>query len=506
MVDTRPVRRDRQSRTLAHVNSLTASAKILTPETINSQSLTPRDWQEEAWKYYHSLGELRYAVSDWLGNALSRVRLIPAVIYPGQEPQVVEDGPIVQIVGELAGGVGGQAAAMKKFAIHLTIPGDSYLVGEEVNGERVWGVYSSNEIRVKSRGSTSRLGAGSVAYVTYEVMSGENSWRTMSEESLVVRLWYPDEQYSWRATSPCEAALPIMREIDMYNRYIIAILLSRLAMNGLLLIPSEVTFPVKEQFKNSADPFIAELIDIASRSIQNPGTASAAIPLPLKVPAELIEKFRHLTFESKIGDRVLEDRNRALTRLATSLNLPAEILTGVADINHWGQWQLEESAIKIHISPLAEMVCMLLTRGYLEAMMGAANLSMTTSDGGRYLIWYDTSALAQQPDRSGDAKEVYDRGELTGDELRVQTGFETDDAPSTEEFKQIALRRIALSGGADAMRALSIITDDKSLIPPTPEPPVAPQAPDATAPGDTSQPTNAPPETKPGSAPATPPR
>src|SRR4030042_2399930 len=128
MVDTRPVRRTRTPKSLTEQHgsgSLVASTQLLTADNTRSLVINPRDWQREAWNFYHSMGELRYAVSDWFGNAMSRVRLVPCVVLPGKDPEPITDGPVAQLVSELAGGIGGQAAAMKKFAVSLTVPGGS---------------------------------------------------------------------------------------------------------------------------------------------------------------------------------------------------------------------------------------------------------------------------------------------------------------------------------------------------------------------------------------------
>jgi hypothetical protein len=140
-------------------------------------------------------------------------------------------------VSSLAGGIGGQTAMLKKLAVHLSVPGDSYVVGEDPTGvgdpaRFDWKVLSSSELQVARRDP-----------LTYRVMEYEGRWRTLQGEYFVCRVWNPDDEFSWRASSSVMSALPIMREVDYWNRYIIAILLSRLAMNGMLLVPSEVTFP-----------------------------------------------------------------------------------------------------------------------------------------------------------------------------------------------------------------------------------------------------------------------
>lgn len=470
MGDRRPVRPVRRTlpavkpgyeRVVRPYSGLTSSAQILDESVSRSLLIQSTEWQTEAWNFYRSLGELRFAIRDWFAAGMSRIRLIAAVVRPGEDPSPVIDGPMADLVANLAGGIGGQAEMMTRLSVHLSVPGDSYLVGEQ-DYNTVWRVCSADEIRIMQRNV---LGQDGIYRNVYAIMEGINEWRTLGPDSLVVRIWRADDQYAWRASSACEAAIPIMREIDYYNRYIVSVLLSRLALNGVLLIPAEVTFPAKDIYKDAEDPFVAELIDIATKSIQNPGTAAAALPIPIKVPSQYIEMFKHLTFDSIMHEDVLDNRMQAIKRLATSLTIPAEVLTGEASMNHWGRWQMEESAIKLYFSPTAEVICNGLTKGYLLPMAEASGLDLVAPDGGKYVVWYDTSALAQTPDRSGTATQLYDRGEIDGSALRRETGFEEADKPTTEELKTMSLQRIALSAGAGAMDALAKLTGDESIAP-----------------------------------------
>lgn len=481
--------------------ALVSSALVLQPEDVLTKNLViqPNEPQKEAWQFYRALGEVQFAVGVWLAGCVSRIRLVVAEEQPGgDEPVPLEDDhPATQLLASIAGGIGGQTAMLKRMAVHLSVPGDSYLVGEDPfsTGDPAkfkWTVYSSSEIQIARRNP-----------LTYRVLEYEGQWRTLRGEYMVCRVWNPDDEFSWRSSSSVMSSLSIMREVDYWNRYVVAILLSRLAMNGLLLIPAEVNLPVDPRFKDAADPFLAKLVDTASKAIKNPGTAAAAIPTPLKVPADLIEKFKHLTFDTPVGDKVQEHRNAALNRLATGLNVPAEVLTGMGKINHWGQWQLEESAIKIHISPLVETICAGLTEGCLVPLAKAAGVDLTGPTGGRVIIWYDPTELTQQPNRSGDAQAAYDRGDMTAEGLMRESGFEEDDIPSLEEFKEIALKKIALAAGADALTALGMLTGDQSLVPVPTASPTATG--DGTSPPSDAEPapagteptaTNGPPDTR----------
>jgi hypothetical protein len=489
-------------------HALIASARVLTG--IGDPLIQKREWQREAWDFYHAMGEFWYGVT-WKANAMSRVRLVAAKLAPGgDEPEILrddqvgdpgeedadaetsqprsklteQDRKVVGIVERFGGGIGKQSAILKSLTVQLSVPGEGFVVGEqrvldEASGtlaEPTWSVKSADEIRRKEVGTTakrtpkflSRIGPGVARGESrYEVQIEENMWMPLSAESLVCRVWSPDEQFHWRASSAALAALPILREIDLYNRRIIADIVSRLASNGILLMPQEATFATNPAFKDAADPFIAEFIDTASKAIKNPGSASAAIPIPIKVPAELVDKFVHLTFAAAWDSGILDARDRALRRLAVTMEQPEEVLTGVQNVNHWTAWQIDESGIKIHIAPMAEIVVDALTMGYLTPMMEAASIPLVAEDGSRYVMWYDVSELTAKPDLGEAAEAAHANGAISDMAYRREKGFTEDDAPSDDELQKMILRFLSFQGNAQAMGQLFPDLAD-AMAPPTP--------------------------------------
>lgn len=399
-------------------------------------------WQNTAWLYYASIGPLNYGL-NWLSNAMGRVALTIAEVQPGnEEPEILETGPAVEILHQLKWD---ESAIMSDLALQLSVPGRGYLVGREIApGMRDWQVYSPDQIRPARNGRDWE----------WELWEYGKQW-TPLDGAFVAPIRDADDRYDWMDTSTTRGALTILREIDLYDRDIVSSLVSRLANNGLLLVPQEVTFPTRQQFNDNEDPFMATLIDAARQSIKEPGSASAAIPIPLKVPSQFIEKFRHLALASGVDDKVLIAREKALNILADSMNLPKEIITGMGDTNHWSAWQLEESAIKTHIAPLAELICRGLTRGFLYPQMAAANQKITGPNGGRLVVWYDTTALAMRPDKSANAFQAYDRAEISGVALRREIGFTEDDAPTPDELRT----QLLIKAAAMAQHALTVIEE-----------------------------------------------
>src|SRR5216110_3371030 len=462
--------------------ALTAAAQ---PISTVRKPMTPQyqSWQDEAWAYYDELGEFRYAV-NWKSEMTSRVRLRVGKLVPNQdEPVILSSGIEADLINDLGGGIGGQSEILESLSTQINVPGDAYLVGETIKDKNVWCVRSANEIRLRRTKNSN-----------YEVIDEETSdntttnWRPIAKESLVVRVWRPHKRYHHVADSPARAMRPTMRELELVNRKIQAQYLSRLASDGAFIIPEEVVFPTRPEFQDAPDPFIAEWIETAREAIAQPGTASAVIPIPMRVPAEYADKFNFIDFSMKEDEKIIEKRESAIRRLATQVDVPAEILLGMGDVNHWSAWQLEEGAIKTHISSDVEIICAALTIGYLHPRLLAMG-----EDTENLVVWYDTSELTARPNKSEVAKDAYDRLEITGHAYRRELGFDDDDAPKDDDLKSMVLRNRATNPNVGMAALSELIGEPKLADVGAPPPPVAPPE---VPPADGKAPADGPPDTQ----------
>lgn len=471
-------------------NAMVASAAVLGAQ----RKLTPvyASWQEQAWGFYEQLGEFESAVS-WRANTMSRVRLLAARINPGGgEPEPVENGPAAEAVTRLAGGPGGQSQMMAELATHLSVVGECWLVGEDdpdLKDMELWSVRSADELRATNTGM-------------WQLRDDPRatSWRT-GTDVVVVRVWDPHPRRGWEADPASRHAFSAMTKLDLANKRIIATLISRLASNGLLLYDKErLSFHTTEQTAAGSptgtggsggepDPFAAMLVDVASRGIKDPTSPEAVIPIPIGYsigdgglanvdPKVLLQ---HITFASDVDEKLLAQRQDALRELATALDMPVEALIGMEGVNHWGAWAIEETGIKIHIAPAAELVCHALTVGYLHPYLEAEG-----EDPAGLVVWYDPSELTLRPDRSANTLQAYDRLEASGDALRREFGLAEDDAPDQDELESMILKKQAGMESLSAT-ALSALTG---------APPPAPVAPDTgTTPAEEPAAGQGPPDT-----------
>jgi hypothetical protein len=432
-----------------------------------SSSISAHGWHHDAWDYYDTIGELRFGV-NWIANAMSRVNLVAArpPDSPGGDPIIIDpEDPIntpaqkraAEIVELIAGGQSGQGQMLLSFGIHLSVTGVAWLVAEPSLDDPLsdrfdtWLVLSTEEIRETRDGRV-------------EIRVGEKRWRDLHPNAIVVRVWRKHPRRSWEPDAPVRGVLAVLSEIDLLNRHIHATATSRLAGAGVLAIPSEAVFPPGQgpQASQPVDPddqnttapedgFVDTLIDAMTTPLIDRGSAAAVVPLVVKVPGELVDKIKHLTFSTPFDDRVMDLLDQAIKRLALGLDIPPEVLTGTGGMNHWGAWQVAEEAITLHIEPLSETVVHALTIGFLEAALTAEGY-----DPREAMIWYDTSDLRTKPDKTASALEAYDRNELSADALLREMGFSPEDAPDDEERRRNVL--LSVVRGAPTL-APSILMD-----------------------------------------------
>lgn len=414
--------------------ALTAAALNVNAISAGRQRITPTNntWQQELWGYYDTLGEFFISVT-WRAYMISRVRLRAGRLKPGSdEPEIIDEGPAADLVNSFAGGTVGQVPLMRKLSVLLDVPAEGWLVGETRNGRDEWKMLSSDEIQRK----------GQNQFQTIDENSSEGNiyWRSLGSDAMITRVWRPSDRYNYMARSPAFSARSAMRELELVNRHIVAQYLSRLASAGVVLFPDEITFPVRDEFMDAPDPFVREWIETAAEAIRTPGSASAVIPMPFRVPAEYVDKVKHVDFTLKMDDKIIEKRDSARKQLTTFLNVPTDLLFGAGDVNHWGLWQLEEGAIRTYIAGDVELMMDGFTRGYLTPHLKAQGVP----DAEQFVFWYDASELMVRPDKSQNAKDAYDRLEISGKAYRREGGFDEDDQPTNDELTAMVLRKLAL--------------------------------------------------------------
>ena len=464
-------------------------------------------WQQEAWRLYDVIGELRF-IANWIGSALSRVRVYVAQVDEnGRIQQEVKDKKIGGLSDTLFNGPAGLAEALRLMGINLTITGDVYIVGRpgvedtaNVQDEYLlndsWMVLSGSELR--------RFGPRGQKVLLIDGWGPQKQALKLDPANdLIIRVWTPHPRRGLWADSPTRGAMPMLYEIERLTRYVFAQIDSRLVSAGLLPIPQEISFPDADPELSSAEALTSQLMRAGSASLKGEGTAAGVMPTVVEVPMDALGKIGLVNFASELSQQAQELRTEAIRRMALAMDIDPSILSGMGDANHWGAWQIFEGQIKIHIEPLMTRICDGLTTAYLRPA-----LKTMKEDPERFIYWYDTAGLTVRPQRLQDTQSLYKDRIVSSATVLREGDYKLSDAPDSVEdtrnfVRDLMMRNPNLIADATMRKAAQL---DETVFPPNaqiqvqgaggPMPPPPPPdgisaAPAGTAPPDNSTAQNA---------------
>lgn len=400
------------------------------------------EWQRAAWDFFDMIPEYHQACVI-TGALLSRASLIVVERKEdvgGRPSWIPTDNPYARAALEqLYGGPEGQSEMLRQFGLHFSVAGEGWLMGpanSDTADAEDWQVAAATEI--------TRTGG-----------DWKVNGKAVENLGMVKRIWKAHPKDHSKADSPTRAILPSLSELLQLRKRIAAQIDSRLTGAGILLLPSETEFPAGPTRQlNDGDPAVVRdsiqagdaqgladlLLDVAQEAIQNPESASAAIPIIATAPGEYIDKAQLLTFWSELDKTAPKLRQELREEIARGMDIPIEVLLGGAGSNHWNMWLSDENSIKIHAEPLLKVITSSLTTEYLRT-----GLEGLVPDPKKYAIHADTSQMRMRPNRSKEALELYDRLILSPAAAARENGFDESDV-MTDEERQIALMLKVASG------------------------------------------------------------
>lgn len=391
------------------------------------------DWQKEAWRLYDIVPELR-KLSGRIGDSLAQARLyVTQVDETGEETGEVEQENIRRLAA-VPLGTGAQRDDMLRLAgTDLAVGGECYIVGENAasNPEAASGAWF-----VVTGAAIKKL--GDQISVKRPRTAGGGSLALTDGQDILIRCWRPHPNDTDQADSFTRSAIVPLREIELLTKREFAELDSRLTGAGVWFLPEGVDFPREDSDPEGMAGFMAVLQRAAAASMSDQSTAAAMVPIMATVPDHVLDhldKIRPINFWSELSAEISPMKDKAILRLASSAEIPAEVLTGIGDANHWTAWLVSEEGIR-WIKGYLGLVADALTRGFLHLAL----TSMGVADPERYAFAFDTSTLAARPNRLDDALKLRELF-LISDEETVKAGaFDPDQMPTvTERAAQIAL-------------------------------------------------------------------
>lgn len=435
------------------------------------------DWQSEAWEYYDAIGEIKYAF-NLVASVVSRIRLYAAAVdNPAESPVPVHNSDVVdqrlasaaeRALARLDSAYGGQAGLLRDAALNLSVSGECYLVQFPARkGSGVpesWDVRSTDELQVDAKNQYLIIPRRDVV-----TSGGKNAAAALKlpNTSFVGRIWRAHPRYSEEADSSMRGLLDLCAELLLLNRTFRATARSRLNA-GALYLPDGLSvaaspdpdYPYDDEnnlspeitAEEAADEFEDQLIDAMTTPIRDEDSASAVVPLIIRGPAELGDRIKQFKFERSFDPALAQRADRVLERILQGLDVPKDVVTGLANVKYSNALQIDEALYKAHIEPLMLIIVDALTVMYLRPALMSSGFS--EDEVRRLCIWYDPSQVATRNDRAADADSGFDRMAISFDTWRRAHGFSTADAPDP---KEVALRILVEKGSISPELTQSMI-------------------------------------------------
>ena len=423
------------------------------------------DWQGEAWEYYDAIGEVKYAF-NLVASVVSRIRLYAAAIdNPAETPVSVRSSNFIdprlaaaaeRALARLDSAYGGQAGLLRDAALNLSVSGECYLVQFPAKAgtgvPESWDIRSTDELQVDSKNAymiVPRRDMGSAS-------RGSDKSIKLPNQAFVGRIWRAHPRYSEEADSSLRGLLDLCAELLLLNRTFRATARSRLNA-GALYLPDGLSvaaqgdpdYPYDDEnelnpgvtVEEAEDEFEDQLIDAMTTPIRDEDSASAVVPLIIRGPAELGDKIKQFKFERSFDPALAQRADRVLERILQGLDVPKDIVTGLANVKYSNALQIDEALYKAHIEPLMLLIADAITVVYLRPALIASGFP--EDDVKKICVWYDPSQVATRNDRAADADSGFDRMAVSMEAWRRAHGFSAADAP---DAKELAIRLLVEKG------------------------------------------------------------
>lgn len=380
-------------------------------------------WEQECWDYYDGVGELHY-VAGQNGRSVAQARLFIAQYDDDGIPREVEGRCDAGIMSrDLLGGETLSADLKWALGVQGMISGQSLITVSDDDG---WEVYSDQDFKIDKQ--ELRKSADKTAVSPYLVDRGGQRKERLPKGTLVIHLWDRHPGRAWQVDSSTRPAIPYLRELCRLDQYVQSTLLSRIATAGILEVPqqAQTMAPPGVQVPEGMNPLMHMLATVGQANIQDPGSAAAVLPVMITMPEGA--SLNHTKLEYELTTVVNEFREMNLRRVAMSMDMAPETMTGFSGVKYSNAEFIQSESIRTHVVRRVAAIASALTRAYVVPALGE-----------QYVVRWDLSDLEIQPDRTESAIALYDRGEIDGETLRLETGHRKGNPPEGEEL----LRQLA---------------------------------------------------------------
>lgn len=434
-------------------NSLIAAAQRVDLDDAKQVEAVIRrqqQWQKRAFDLNEAVGEINFTVEE-NASLLGRLPIYAAEIPKEQDgrPERTKNEQVQQVVDDLGNYVQ-RADIQHDLGAQLQVTGECYLVGIQpaegrANANLRYDIASIDEV------DTVDVMAGGSSKKTIKLTGwNEDGTDLVLDQSgdTFIRIWRRSLRRKQQATSHVRSILDAAEELLWWDAAAVAAAKSRLALAGLVGVPSNLELPPEVDPKTNSgnQRFINHILSVMMKTIGDPRSAAAAVPIVFSYPFndQMKSGIDKIEWERPQDDLLDKRTDRALLRIAQGLNAPIETVTGIGNASHWSGGLIERGQFDKHVKPDAILMVNALTIAYLHPVLVEMNI-----DAAKYIVWFDETPLILNQNQTRDTIRLLELGEASGRAARRVIGLSESDKPTDADKEALLEFLRAVKQGPD---------------------------------------------------------
>jgi hypothetical protein len=413
-----------------------------------------REWMEacvgiarhssaEAWKNYRRIGEVRYALAR--SQRIAGYATLQAVRLDGTGKKVTkaDSGVLADVVQSITSPFGGLRALIERFYLLRMVPGEGYLIRvRDKPGADARGYWFMSPSEISTTGFDTTTGLDDpIKWITAK--KGNRSGSTQVHERAVVRedflgrVWAPDGEYVDMCDSPMEGINGLCEQLHVLTEAVMNRLKSRLAMNGLLLIPQEMSdaaisaqVPLGTYSTNKVLNYFIHVMT-HNLTIEAAG-AKGAMPIAAMGPADVLEKLRWVIADFQVQETDLKLRAELIGRILDGLYQSKPQTQGNEGASHFQSWTNADEERRVTVQPDLDAFCDAMTNAVFRPALVDRGWEPGKIKG--WVLGYDLSGAQVKSNQGEDTRQAWDRGWVGAEFGRSIIGAGEMDAMSEDEY------------------------------------------------------------------------
>ncbi len=410
--------------------------------------------QRLAWKGYDEVGELHFLGNGIIGASLETLAWYPAYVDealaynylpPVSNVDDVSDedkATLRRLVEGFKPSWGSQQDLIRAIGINLFFAGEAHVFSTSSPSNMPPGYKRGDyyhQLIPKSHIKKAEKSPNGKRVQQFTDPFTDETY-TVGDKGILARYYKPHPANPQNCDSPVFPIIDLIDELTWIQRMVKGLFKKRVMTSGILAMTNSILGPDYDPTNQSSiagavNNVEQQIIEQINRSIAD-DSDSPALPILLFMPFEHVDKgLKYIEIAGELPDTTIKERREVLRRMANSLDVPAEFVLGLGDVNHWSAWLVRDLLWSQHVAPLATLIANSVTTMFLRPeLRRLAKNGGFSADPERFTMWFQSHQLATHPDTFEHFVSLYDRGVIGKEPILRALGIPPNQAITDEEF------------------------------------------------------------------------